>query len=147
MKVYQLLQHTDVDGDPQPFLIYQGSAEPVFDEERSGWDCESVFITDAERTFYKLQVDSPAEAPEVSRMRFKLLWGAVERIEIYARAETEPAFKDFIRLLDDPMATTVEMANQSVAMGIGFIVNALAAIPNDQKAHRYGQILSNIDPS
>lgn len=147
MTTYQLLNTSTVDGELLTTVIYEGSAEPVFDDDRLGWDCKSVFITDAERTFYKLQVDSPAEAPEVSRMRFMLLWGPPERIEIYARAETEPAFADFIRLLDDPTATTVEMANPSVAMGIAFIVNSLVAIPNDQKEHRYNQIVSNTDPS
>lgn len=127
--------------------VYIGSAKPTYVLDRFGWDCGDAFVLDCDRLLHVASDEVPPNAPEVSRMRFKLLWGALERIEIYKRAETEPAFADFIRLLDDPLAITVEMGNQSVAYGIGFIVNSLAAIPNDQKAHRYGQILSNTDPS
>lgn len=126
MKQARIINDVAVDvvlGDPAE-LFHPDIAtqfEPVPDEVEAGWLRDAATGAWSEPIPAELQSNTPAEAPKVSPVEFKLLFTAQERVAIKAARSTDPVIDDFFSIVEDPRLTHVNLALQSTQAALAYL--------------------------
>jgi len=64
---------------------------------------------------------TPAPAPKVSPIEFKLLFTAPERVAIKAARASDPMVDDFMDIVEDPRLTHVDLGLQSTQDAVAYL--------------------------
>jgi hypothetical protein len=122
-----------------------GATPPVYDEDFSAWRYDGGLLTDVHK-HRQVQFEIVAPIPPiVSPVEFEMLWSVQELIGIADLRKTNEVVDMFMKRLENPKLTEVNLALQSVQDGIEYTLGCLAAalvIGPDDIPVRFGSILT-----
>lgn len=94
-----------------------------------------------------LEVPAPVVYPTVSPVEFEMLWTIPELIAIDQLRSTDPVLDRFMKRLENPKLTQVNLALESVQLGVEYTLGWLAAnqtVAPEDIAVRMEAILSGV---
>lgn len=127
--------------------FFAGDTPPQYDEGYTAWRFNGGMLTDT-RKERQVQFEPEMQKPPViSPVEFEMLWNVQELIGIAGIRKDNPVVEMFMKRLENPKLTEVNLALQSVQDGIGYTLGCLASatvIAPDDIAERFAEILTGV---